>query len=82
MKDDKDLVKLKCINNKYEVFHNEEWMCCFGNYALILKDDCNINYNSWSLLDNDYECPFGDDKFALAESHYFKVLEFEVYKFI
>ena len=65
-----------------EVFHRKDRLCCFGTYDLCIFNDCNINYESWSKLGNDYEFPPQNDVFALAGSYNFKVIEIEVFKLI
>ena len=49
---------------------------------LVIWDDCNIDYKSYSSLGDAYECPPDNDRFALAGSKYFKVIEIEVFKLI
>ena len=81
LKDEKDLIKLRCINKQKEVYHFEDYLCSFG-IDLLIHNDCNINYNSYSELGDRYECPANKDKYALAGSFNFKVIEIEVYKLI
>ena len=57
-------------------------LCSFGGNDLNIKDDCNINYNSNSRLGVAYACPPDNDKYALAGSRFFKVIEIEVFKLI
>ncbi len=52
-------------------------LCSFGD--LDIYNDCNINYFSSSAL-YCYERPSANEKYALAGSFNFKVLEIEVYK--
>jgi len=57
-------------------------LCSFGYDDLNIRDNCNINYNSYSELGRAYECPPDNDRYALAGSGYFKVIEIEVFKLI
>ncbi len=75
-----NLLKLRCRDKEVEVYHDENILCSFGDYDLNIYDDCNINYHSNSELGDAYEKPSANDKYALAGSEYFKVLEIEVYK--
>ncbi len=75
-----NLLKLRCTNKNYEVFHREDRLCCFGWSDFDILPDCNINYDSCSLLGYSYEYSSTNDKYALAGSKHFKVLEIEVYK--
>ncbi len=75
-----NFIKLRCTNKEWEVDHREDWSCCFGGTDLWIWNDCNINYDSYSKLGDGYEKPSENDKYALAGSDYFKVLELEVYK--
>ena len=77
-----NLLKLRCTNKKYEVYHYEDMLCLFGIEDLNIKSNCNINYLSYSYLGDIYELPSANEKCALAGSLYFKVLEMEVYKVI
>ena len=70
------------MKKTYEVFHKSDFLCDFGYDAgFTLKDDCNINTNSYSNLgrDNRYELPYGIQsgteaaKSYLAGSSAFKV---------
>ena len=67
MKDEKDFIKLRCTVKQCEVYHNKYRLCCFGN-DLWIKDDCNINYESYSSLGYTYERPPENDRYALAGS--------------
>ena len=75
-----NLIKLRCTNKEKEVCHREEWLCCFGTYDLFIHNDCNMNYDSCSLLGHSYEYPSTNAYYSLAGSKHFKVLEIEVYK--
>ena len=57
-------------------------LCCFGYDDLLIHSACNINFKSNSELGNRYECPPDKDKYALAGSKNFKVIEIEVFKLI
>ena len=52
MKDDKDLIKLRCTDKEEEVYHYKDYLCSFGWNDLFIDNDCNINYKSWSDLGN------------------------------
>ncbi len=52
-----NFIKLRCTNKKTEVYHDEDMLCCFGSYDLNIKSDCNIHYESYSELGNNYERP-------------------------
>ena len=54
-------------------------ICIFGEGDLWIVNDSNINYKSWSGLGGHYESPSAYDRYSLAGSKYFKVLEIEVY---
>jgi hypothetical protein len=82
LNDEKDFIKLRCTNKENEVYHIKDWLCCFGSFDLEIEDDCNINYDSWSELGSTYEKPPDNDKYALAGSFEFKVIEIEVFKII
>jgi hypothetical protein len=47
-----------------EVFHNKDFLTCFGEADLHIQDDCNINENSESDLGYGgyYETPQGIKK--------------------
>ena len=79
MGDDMSLLKLRCTNKEDEVFDDKDLLCCFG-FDIYIVSDCNINYNSNSLLGSSYEKSSANESFALAGSPNFKVLEMEVYK--
>ena len=57
-------------------------LCSFGGNDLNIKSDCNINFNSWSILGDAYECPPDKEEYALAGYYNFKVIEIEVFKLI
>ena len=82
LKDEKDLIKLRCTNKHKEVYHRQDLLCSFGTSDLNINNNCNIDYDSRSRLGRDYECPPDKDKQALAGSLYFKVIEIEVFKLI
>ena len=48
LKDEKDLIKLRCTNEENEVCHREDFLCCFGGNDLVIMDNCNIIYESYS----------------------------------
>ena len=48
MKDDKDLIKLRCTNEENEVCHREDFLCCFGGNDLVIMDNCNLIFESYS----------------------------------
>ena len=75
-----NFIKLRCKNKEEEVCHYEDLLCCFGIYALNIWPDCNINDNSNSELGDEYEEPSANERYALAGSKHFKVLEMEAYK--
>ena len=82
MKDEKDFIKLRCKNKQKEVYHDKDYLCCFGYDDLLIANVCNINYNNGSNLGLCYERPPDKDKYALAGSKNFKVIEIEVFKLI
>ncbi len=45
LRDDMNLIKLRCTNKEREVYHSEDYLCCFGD-DLCIGDDCNMNYDS------------------------------------
>ena len=55
LRDDMKFIKLRCTNKEIEVYHYENWLCCFGARDLRIVSDCNVNSNNWSLLDDAYE---------------------------
>ena len=55
-----NLLKLRCINKQREVYHDKYCLCCFGWRDLLIMNDCNINYESWSELGAYYETPLGN----------------------
>ena len=55
LREDMNLIKLRCTNKEYEVFHCKNYLYCFGGSDLNIKNDCNINYDSNSKLGDDYE---------------------------
>ncbi len=77
-----NLLKLRCTNKEREVYHYKDMLCSFGYDDLIIQPDCNLNYNSNSWLGRSFELPSANERFALAGSYNFKVLEIEVYKVI
>ena len=79
MKDDKELIKFNCSNRLKEVYHHQEWLCCFGKGDLYIRNDLNIEYASNSGLGMYYESPAENDFIALAGNRYFKVLEMEAF---
>ena len=54
LRDDLNLIKLRCTNKEEEVYHGEYALCSFGMDDLIINDDCNIDYDSWSNLGYSY----------------------------
>jgi hypothetical protein len=40
-----------------ETVHRDDIMVCFGWSDLCIKDDCNINKESWSNVGCKYKCP-------------------------
>ena len=78
---DQKFIKLRCINRKKEVYHSKDSLCCFGGMDLNVRNNCNIDYYSYSLLGECYKPDTkGQGAFCLAGSYNFKVLEIEVYK--
>ncbi len=55
LRDNMNLIKLRCTNKEFEVYHREDLLCCFGGCDLLILPDCNINYDSNSELGIDYE---------------------------
>ncbi len=75
-----NLLKLRCKNKEKEVYHDKDYLCCFGVDDLNIKNDCNILNGSCSSLGDEYEKSSTIKRYALAGSYNFKVLEIEVYK--
>ncbi len=63
-----NLLKLRCTDKEYEVYHNKYWLFCFGSLDLRVEPDCNINNYSCSSLGNFYESPSANEDYALAGS--------------
>ncbi len=74
-----NFIKLRCTYKKREVYHYEFCLCSFGP-DLYINNYCNNDYHSRSELGNSYEKLSTNERFSLAGSYYFKVLEIEVYK--
>ena len=55
LRDEINLVKLRCKYKKKEVGHYKDLFCCFGEYDLCIWSDCNINYVSSSWIGKSYE---------------------------
>ncbi len=80
LRDDMNLIKLRCKNKQREAYHDKDFLCCFGWKDIWIKSDCNIKYLSWSSLGDYCEKPSANERLFLAGSYSFKVLEMEVYK--
>ena len=80
--------KLKCIRKDKEVYHHSSYLSTFGGgHDLNIRDDCNVNTNSYSDLGSTYESngyayKSTEAKSYLAGSYNFTVLEMEVFKII
>ena len=61
LKDDKELIKLRCKKKNEEIIICDDLLSSFGDWDLWIYDDCNINYYSRSNLGRVYESPSEDD---------------------
>ncbi len=77
------------MDKSLEVYHCKDYLTDLGcGYGFRIRDDCNINTNSWSRLGSGgrYELPQGikpgtnEARSYLAGSLNFKILEMEVFK--